>query len=60
MPKLAVGQYELKVMFSCNGQQYYNTNQKILFNAPEFGLKFEDIIKLDDLDKGKKGVKKNK
>lgn len=57
MNKLSVGQYELKVMLSVNSQQYYNTGKKILFSSPEYGLKFEDIVKLDELDaKGGKKV----
>ena len=60
MQKLPPGQHELLIKFSLNGQQYYNTNKKILFIAPEYGLHFDEIIKLDELDsKGyKKGVAK--
>jgi hypothetical protein len=57
MHKLPVGQHELKVMISFNSQQYFSANKTILFNSPEYGLKFEDIVKLDELDSkgGKKG-----
>lgn len=57
IPKLSVGQYELKVMVSVNSQQFFPANKVILFNSPEYGLKFEDIIKLDELEA--KGGKKN-
>jgi hypothetical protein len=56
MHKLAPGQNELMIKFSLNGQQYYHTNKKILFIAPEYGLQFDDIIKLDEFDA--KGGKK--
>lgn len=60
MHKLPVGQYELKLMISFNSQQYFSANKTILFNSPEYGLKFEDIVKLDELDSkgGKKGAAK--
>ncbi len=60
MPKLPAGPHELLIKFSLNGQQYYNTNKKILFIAPESGLHFDEIIKLDELDSkhGKKGITK--
>ena len=57
--KLPLGQHELKIFFSVNSSQYIETNKKILFNAPEFGLSFEEIIKLDSLEgKKKPGQKK--
>ncbi len=60
MHKLPVGQYELKLMISFNSQQYFYANKTILFSSPEYGLKFEDIVKLDELDSkgGKKGATK--
>lgn len=58
MPKLPQGQHELQVMFSLNGQQWLNTGKKINFISPEFGLSFEEIIKLDETDKKKKPGKK--
>jgi len=60
MQKLPPGPHELLIKFSLNGQQYYNTNKKILFIAPESGLSFDEIIKLDELDSkhGKKGLVK--
>lgn len=55
MPKLSPGEHELKVLYSVNGQQFYNTGKKILFDAPEPHLKFEDIMKLEELDAKNKG-----
>lgn len=45
-------------MVSVNSQQFFSANKVILFNSPEYGLKFEDIVKLDELEAkgGKKGV----
>lgn len=58
MAKLPPGQHELQVMFSLNGQQWLNTSKRINFISPEFGLSFEDIIKLEEADKKKKPGKK--
>jgi hypothetical protein len=51
MNKLPVGPIELKVLFSVNSQQYIDTGKKILFNNPEPGLSYDDIIKLEEADK---------
>jgi hypothetical protein len=51
MNKLPPGQYELKVLFSVNSQQFIDTGKKILFNNPEPGLSYDDIIKLEEADK---------
>lgn len=60
--KLPAGVHELKIMFSINSQQWVNTGKKIMFNSPEYGLKYEDIIKLDEMEAkgGKKNFKNNK
>lgn len=61
MNKIPIGEHELKIFFSVNGQQFYNTNKKMLFDAPEPHLKFEDILKLEETDlkgKGKNPPKK--
>lgn len=55
MPKLSPGEHELKILFSVNGQQFYDTGKKLLFDAPEPHLKFEDIIKLEEADAKNKG-----
>ena len=61
MHKLPPGQNELMIKFSLNVQQYYPTNKKILFNSPEYGLHFDDIIKLDEIEaKGGKKLVLNK
>ena len=55
IPDLAQGEYEVSLSFSINGQQWANTDQKILYLAPEEGMNFEDIAKLDSAaDKNKK------
>jgi len=55
MPKLSLGEHELKILFSVNGQQFYNTGKRILYDAPEPHLKFEDILKLEEADAKNKG-----
>jgi hypothetical protein len=54
---LSAGQYEVKILFSLNSQQWVPTGKRILYTCPEFGLKFEDIVKLDEMES--KGGKKN-
>jgi len=51
LPDLAPGEYEVNISISINGIQWTNTDQKILYMAPEEGLSFEDIIKLDSAKK---------
>ena len=58
MPKLPVGEQELQILFSVNGQQWIETEKKILFNCPEPGTSFEDIVNADAGDKKKKPGKK--
>jgi len=55
MPKLAQGEHVLKILFSVNGQQFYNSGKTMLFDAPEPHLKLEDILKLEELDAKNKG-----
>ena len=58
LPDLSPGEYEVNISISINGIQWTNTDQKILYMAPEEGLSFEDIIKLDSAnDKNKKKKK---
>ena len=58
IPDLSPGEYEINISISINGIQWTNTDQKILYMAPEEGLSFEDIIKLDaGADKNKKKKK---
>lgn len=52
--------HELKVYVSVNGQNYFSTHKSILYNAPDFGLTFEQIVKQEELDiKNKKVHQKN-
>ena len=58
LPDLTAGEYEVSMGISINGIQWTNVEQKILYMAPEEGLSFEDIIKLDSAnDKNKKKKK---
>jgi hypothetical protein len=58
LPDLNPGEYEVNIGISINGIQWTNIEQKILYMAPEEGLSFEDIIKLDSAnDKNKKKKK---
>ena len=58
IPDLAQGEYEVSLSFSLNGTQWSATDQKILYLAPEEGMSFEDIVKLDSAgDKNKKKKK---
>ena len=57
IPDLTPGEYEANISISINGIQWTDTQQKILYMAPEEGLSFEDIIKLDSGDKNKKKKK---
>ena len=59
LPDLTAGEYEVSMGISINGIQWTNVEQKILYMAPEEGLSFDDIIKLDSAnDKNKKKGKK--
>jgi hypothetical protein len=51
MPKLPPGQVELKILFSVNSQQFIDSGKKILFNNPEPGLSYDDLMKLEEADK---------
>ncbi len=55
MPKLTPGEHELKILFSVNEQQFYDTGKKLLFEATDPHLKFEDIVKLEEADSKNKG-----
>ena len=58
LPDLNVGEYEVNMNISINGIQWTNIDQKILYLAPEEGLSFDDIIKIDSAnDKNKKKKK---
>ena len=58
LPDLNAGEYEVNISISINGIQWTNIEQKILYMAPEEGLSFDDIIKLDAAnDKNKKKKK---
>ena len=58
LPDLTAGEYEVNISISINGIQWTNIEQKILYMAPEEGLSFDDIIKLDAAnDKNKKKKK---
>ena len=58
IPDLSPGEYEANISISINGIQWTTTDQKILYMAPEEGLSFDDIIKLDSAaDKNKKKKK---
>ena len=58
IPDLSPGEYEANISISINGIQWTATDQKILYMAPEEGLSFEDIIKIDSAtDKNKKKKK---
>ena len=58
IPDLSPGEYEANISISINGIQWTETEQKILYMAPEEGLSFDDIIKLDSAaDKNKKKKK---
>ena len=58
LPDLNAGEYEVNIGISINGIQWTNIEQKILYVAPEEGLSFDDIIKLDSAnDKNKKKKK---
>ena len=58
LPDLNAGEYEVNMSISINGIQWTNVEQKILYLAPEDGLSFDDIIKLDAAnDKNKKKKK---
>jgi hypothetical protein len=58
LPDLTAGEYEVNISISINGIQWTNIEPKILYMAPEEGLSFEDIIKLDAAnDKNKKKKK---
>lgn len=60
MFKLSVGEHELKILFSLNGQQFHNTGKKLLFEAPEQPCSFEQILKLEEMDSKNKGKIKKK
>lgn len=61
MPQLPVGENELKILFSVNGQQFYDTGKKMLLDNPEPHMKFDDILKLEEADaKGKGKAPKKK
>ena len=60
MFKLSAGEHELKILFSLNGQQFNNTDKKILFDAPEQPCSFEQILKLEEHDSKNKKVPKKK
>ena len=58
LPDLTPGEYEVNISISINGIQWTDIGQKILYMAPEEGLPFEEIIKLDSAaDKNKKKKK---
>ena len=58
LPDLNAGEYEVNISISINGIQWTNIEPKILYMAPEEGLSFDDIIKLDAAnDKNKKKKK---
>ena len=58
LPDLNAGEYEVNISISINGIQWTGIEQKILYMAPEEGLSFDDIIKLDSAnDKNKKKKK---
>ena len=58
LPDMTPGENEVNISISINGIQWTNTDQKILYMAPEEGLPFEEIIKLDSAaDKNKKKKK---
>ena len=58
LPDLNAGEYEVYMSISINGIQWTNVDHKILYLAPEDGLSFDDIIKLDAAnDKNKKKKK---
>ena len=58
LPDLTAGEYEVNISISINGIQWTNIEPKILYMAPEEGLSFDDIIKLDAAnDKNKKKKK---
>ena len=58
LPDLNAGEYEVNMSISINGIQWTNIDQKILYLAPEEGLSFDDIIKIDSAnDKNKKKKK---
>ena len=58
VPDLTPGEYEVNISISINGIQWTETDQKILYMAPEEGLPFEEVIKLDSAaDKNKKKKK---
>ena len=58
LPDLNAGEYEINMSISINGIQWTNIDQKILYLAPEEGLSFDDIIKIDSAnDKNKKKKK---
>ena len=58
LPDLNAGEYEVNMSISINGIQWTNVDHKILYLAPEDGLSFDDIIKLDAAnDKNKKKKK---
>ena len=58
LPDLTAGEYEVNISISINGIQWTGIEQKILYMAPEEGLSFDDIIKLDAAnDKNKKKKK---
>ena len=58
IPDLTPGEYEVTISLSINGEQWTDTEHKILYLAPEEGLSFDDIIKLEANDKNKKKKKK--
>ena len=58
LPDLNAGEYEVNMSISINGIQWTNVDHKILYLAPEDGLSFDDLIKLDAAnDKNKKKKK---
>ena len=58
LPDLNAGEYEVNMSISINGIQWTNVDHKILYLAPEDGLSFDDIIKLDAANDKKKKKKK--
>ncbi len=47
-------------MISVNEQQYFSAHKTILFNAPEYGMSFDQIVRQEELDiKNKKIPQKN-
>jgi hypothetical protein len=43
-------------MVSVNEQQYFSAHKTILFNAPEYGVNFLQIVKLEEQDMKNKKV----